>query len=308
MINKTEKNKPRGKKRLWPLFGYTLFFLMLAVPASAATLYFETGKTDIYVGDVFLVDFKLESEDKDINALEGRLFFDQDILEVKDISAGGSVFNIWMKEPLYSSEKGEISFTGGVAGGYQGGGAEIFKIVFRAKTEGKTKIDFRDDTALFLNDGQGTKFSPWMRTLEVAVAKRPADVKPKDEWKEYVAEDKAAPEQFDVTMSENAGMFGGKKFISFFTTDRGSGIDHYEVKEGRGLWHLAQSPYLLKDQELRSIIKVAAVDKAGNRQEVELAAKNPPLPLYRTNIFWISVAALIVLVFIGIIIIKKWRK
>ena len=82
-------------------------------------------------------------------------------------------------------------------------------------------------------------------------------------------------------------------FLIFSTTDKQTGIDCYEIKEGEKDWKKEKSPYLLEDQTLRSIIKVRAVDKAGNERIIwikPLKEAKEPLP------YW-----LIILISIGII-------
>jgi hypothetical protein len=108
-----------------------------------------------------------------------------------------------------------------------------------------------------------------------------------------VTKDKSPPEPFEMGVGRDPGIFDNKYFISFFATDRESGIDYYEVKEGDQTFVRAESPYLLKDQSLRSTIKVKAVDKAGNERLTELPASYPPLPFYKTALFWIIIFMLI---------------
>jgi hypothetical protein len=59
-------------------------------------------------------------------------------------------------------------------------------------------------------------------------------------------------------------MYGGKKFLSFPTTDTESGIAYYEVQEGGALPVRTGDQYVLVDQERGQIIIVTAYDVAGN--------------------------------------------
>jgi len=77
--------------------------------------------------------------------------------------------------------------------------------------------------------------------------------------------DNILPESFKVEISQNPAIFEGKYFIVFSTTDKQSGIDYYEIKEGKKNWKIAVSPYILENQKLTSDIWVKAVDKAGNQ-------------------------------------------
>ena len=86
-----------------------------------------------------------------------------------------------------------------------------------------------------------------------------------------------------------------KYYLSLKAEDKGSGIDHYLVRERSSnsllptnaflswncaalplfsCWHRTQNLYLLKDQSLGSIITVKAVDKAGNIRTATIMPQN----------------------------------
>ena len=77
----------------------------------------------------------------------------------------------------------------------------------------------------------------------------------------------------------------GKQHVIFAGSDMLSGVDHYEVTEIRqkrlfGIvqkktseeenWKVAESPFVLEDQSLDSIVKVKTVDRAGNAKLAEI--------------------------------------
>jgi hypothetical protein len=127
--------------------------------------------------------------------------------------------------------------------------------------------------------------------------------------------DSTPPEDFKPEIGKDPTIFGGKYFLSFATTDKMSGIDHFEILEAdrRGFkrgttrkaeWKRVESPYLLEDQSLQSIIKVKAVDKAGNEKISEIIPPAKPFP------YWIIFVIIVCLVIIYWIIKKylfKWR-
>jgi len=91
--------------------------------------------------------------------------------------------------------------------------------------------------------------------------------------------DSQAPEKFFPKIAQSETVFEGKYFLSFSTTDGMSGIDRYEVLESeneKGDWKIAQTPYLLEDQTLSSIIRVRAFDKAGNETIAEILPPKKP--------------------------------
>ena len=113
--------------------------------------------------------------------------------------------------------------------------------------------------------------------------------------------DSTPPEDFELKIAE----IEDKNYVVFATIDKTSGIDHYEISEIRNkkeekIWEVGESPYLLKDQDLRSKIFVKAVDKAGNERIAEIGPMVKPFP------YWI----IIILILIGVVvfwIIKKLR-
>ena len=124
--------------------------------------------------------------------------------------------------------------------------------------------------------------------------------------------------------------------------DKQSGMDHFEVLEIRhdqelgvvsdGVWDklmgkdkfspewkTAEIPYLLEDQDLLSIIRVKAIDKAGNERFVEYISKEASLvkdqnesglswPIILGLILLLIVSGLIVVLIKKIIINKKYDK
>ena len=128
--------------------------------------------------------------------------------------------------------------------------------------------------------------------------------------------DSTPPVSFQPEIGQSSTVFMGKYFLSFVTVDEMSGIDHYEVseikiqslieqlfkKEEEGEWKIAETLYLLEDQDLRSKIFVKAVDKTGNSKVAQI------IPAYQIN--WKDVIAFIILLLIGKaiwVIMKKIR-
>lgn len=130
---------------------------------------------------------------------------------------------------------------------------------------------------------------------------------PGEDWSKKITYramiDTTIPEPFELKTGKDPLVFEGKYFLSFAAQDKMSGIDYYEVKEGKGDWKKAVSPYLLEDQSLAKKIIVRAYDKAGNYQESEI---KPP-----SKITWEDVLVIIlVLIGAGVIwwILKKIKK
>ncbi|MEK7086997.1 MAG: cohesin domain-containing protein [Patescibacteria group bacterium] len=128
--------------------------------AHGAELFFKPKTQETAVNQQFQVDVFLNTENENINAIEGEIFFPETFLKLKEIRDGNSVINFWIEQPRERQEtrdkgKGEIVFSGITPGGYFGGNGLIFSVIFEAQEEGRGFIEFRDVKAL-LNDGQGT--------------------------------------------------------------------------------------------------------------------------------------------------------
>ena len=121
-----------------------------------------------------------------------------------------------------------------------------------------------------------------------------------------VMQDATPPEPFEVSIGRDERSAGGQHFLTFSAQDQASGIDHYEVSErrwrflGRDQWQRRESPFILADQERKSMIKVRAVDRAGNERIVTVAPQQPSVLEY------LIIAAL--LGFAGITILLLWRR
>ena len=102
-----------------------------------------------------------------------------------------------------------------------------------------------------------------------------------------------------------------KYWISFNTTDKQTGIDHYEIMEepltqfgsfqwGRAdaPWIEERSPYVLDDQSLNSIIRVKAIDKAGNEYIANLIPDESMRTLSRTQVMLIATTGVGIIIFL----------
>jgi hypothetical protein len=260
----------------------SLFIILLAflclwpLATKGAILYLEPLSGQYQPGDVFGVEMKIDTEGECINVIEANLKFSQDTVKAVDFSRGRSIITLWVKEPEINQETGVISFSGGIPNGYCGripgdpGASNLLgRIIFRVPgmivgEPGKNlaRIEILDTSQVFLNDGLGTKAKTIVQGANFEILKKPESSK--DEWQEEIKKDNISPESFKIEISQDLLIFEGKYFITFSTTDKQTGIDHYKIKEGKRDWKIAISPYVLENQRLTSDIWVKAVDKAGN--------------------------------------------
>ena len=298
MFFNVKKSSRRGAR---VIFGAALLGVIF-VPSfvSAATVYLSSSSENVFKDDIFVVEARIISQEDLINAGEITVFFDKEKLEIKELSSGGSLFSVWLNQPAFSNEKGTVTFIGGTPNGFQGEDALILKIIFIAKEEGEAKLNFKDNTVLFLHDGKGTKINPWTRPLTLTISERSPETAPKDEWRKIIEEDNTPPDPFEAVVGKNPSLFNNQYFISFFTTDEESGISHYEVREGTGDFYPAESPYLLKNQSLKSVIEVRAVDMAGNERVAvitpEIATEVSPGINWKSILLWMTLLTFVVIV------------
>ena len=284
--------------------------LLPAVPIFAAEISFDAKIKEIAVGERFEVGVFLNTEEEYINAVEGKVIFPENLLELKEIRDGNSIVNFWIERPkIKSGPEGEqvpygasnqIAFSGIIPGGYAGEKGLIFSAIFRVKNEGEGIIEIQEAKTL-LNDGKGTEASLSISNLQFLISKQvPSPQIPISEIKDI-----EPPELFEPMISQDPEIFDGKYFLVFLTQDKGSGIDYYEVCEGKRQCVVAESPYLLQNQSLDREIIVKAIDKSGNERIVTLPAQKPAI-WYKN---YLILAIIILVIAIAYLMWKfLWRK
>jgi len=241
-----------------------LLLLLGASVAQAATVFPTSGKSSYPARDTFVVDVRLDSEGAAINAVEGTVeISSSQPLTVNDIVLGGSDLTLWTSKPSLSQSGNlaTITYTGGTPGGFTKDNALVMRLAISAADVGQLQITPKS-TKAYLNDGQGTPVTAAVRDLKLTVSAPAAS--PTDGLNEIISKDTEPPNEFEISLGRDESVNDGKYFISFQATDAGSGIDHYEVKEGGGSTVRSGTTYVLIDQSLSSDISVTAYDKAGN--------------------------------------------
>jgi len=295
-------------------FCILIFAFCISSRVEAAILYLDSSQDQYHQSQTFIVELRVDAKDECINTIKGDLSFPQDVLEAVDFSQGDSILSIWLEPPDINQTLGLVSFIGGIPGGYCGklpgepGRPDLIgKIIFNVKevNGGQTsvEIEFLNSSQVLLNDGFGTPAKLTLKGMAIKILPGEGEV-PESEWEKELKEDTVPPEPFKIEINKDPSVFEGKYFIVFQTQDKQSGIDYYEVKEGKRDWKRTESPYLLEDQSLRSIIKAKAMDKAGNERIAEY------LPTYK--IAWKDwlYRLILILIGVGIIwrIIRKYKK
>ena len=169
--------------------------------------------------------------------------------------------------------------------------------IFSAKASGNATLSIQNATAL-LHDGKATPAETTSSPLFLEITSE-GTVTPFPR-----AQDPDPPELFSPQIASDPDIFNGAHFLVFSTTDKGLGIDHFEVQEEpqthslkyvfRAVqWKNAESPYILEDQSLQNTIYVKAIDKAGNSRVVSIPPINGVSWYY--NLFWIAFIVILII-------------
>jgi len=272
------------------LFLTICFLFIFIIPVSAAEIFFGVQNQTIGLGKLFEVGVFIDTEDEPINTMAGKIKFSSEFLELKEIRRGGSAVNFWVERP--ATKEGEVVFSGITPGGYVGQSGYLFSLIFETKKAGETVVAAAEEQ-MFLNDGKGSKTIVKQAPLSLQIEEGAST------GEFSLPRDSQPPEPFELTIAQDPKIFGGKYFLVFATQDKDSGTDRYEAQESiskepkAGKWVKAESPYVLKDQRLKSYIFVKAVDGAGNERISKL---EPPHPLlwYEKYLIWGTIILLII--------------
>ncbi len=288
--------------KLFKLTVPLIYFLALTASAYAAELEIYSHKREVKVSEQFQVDVMINSEEA-INAIEGRLLFPAAELKVVAVKDGDSVINFWLEKPSVSKEGGLI-FSGITPGGFSGPRQNIFSLVLEAKTTGTAEI-YVDSLRALRNDGEATEVDLIVESATVSIV--PGDSRVRN----FAAEDSDPPEDFALEITQSPHLFNNDYFLVFGAEDKGSGVSHYVLREFRfpflallTKFEMAESPYLLKDQELKSHIEVKAVDYKGNERKVVLLPTNA----LATQDYWPLAVIIVLLIAFFLFLTKKYGR
>lgn len=308
----------------------SVFFFGGVLHAQAASLYIDPAFGSLSRGDAVTLSVRLDTDEANeecVNAVDGVITYSENITPV-DVSMGDSIFSIWVEQPVINKENRTITFAGGIPNGYCGripGDPRLtntlVKLIFRSPgfsiggTTGSSTatVAFAPETTAYLNDGFGTKADLAMYGTSLDLSDR-AGATLQDPWREAVVTDTLPPEEFSIALEKGETAFQGKYYIVFNTTDKQTGIDQYQVIEepisskwsfnwGRAdaPWVTTRSPYILDDQSLNSVIRVKAIDKAGNEYIATLVPDESVRHLSTQDIIAYAGLGLLLLLLLGII-------
>ncbi len=283
----------------------TLFAQMAHVAhAEGATLFFKAPVAPVGVGDEFLVPVLLDTGGQKVNTIAGDLVFSDSTLVLKRVATANSMVTAWIESPVISGNS--VTFSGIMPGGYESvldplsnaySPGIVITLVFQAKSAGRASLAFTD-SHLYLNDGNGS---------EVGLVSLPYVFPVSFEGSGQVADagDTLPPESFIPIVSASPDIYAGAYALYFGTTDKGTGIDHYEVSENHRGWVRAESPYLIVNQSLSGSLQVKAVDGAGNYRIEDV----PGMKVFNRRLVLIPIGFFVLLLlFLAFIYKREMRK
>jgi hypothetical protein len=276
--------------------------------ARAATVYLESSRATVSVGDTVIVSAKINAEGVTINTVEGDIAFQSGgtSVAVKEFSLANSAFGLWPRTPSLSQDGQVVSFVGGVPGGFNIEGATLFKIILQAKKEGSVTIA-PQNIVVYVNDGKGTKLPVKTTDLVIKVNAKQAGVVANDEWGKIVAQDTTPPQDFIIVLGQDKTIFDNKKFAFFSALDNQSGIAYYEVSENGAPAVHSGSTYILQNQNGDVTLNVTAYDKAGNKKTATYSSR-PTTASILNGVNWLSVIITVLVIIIIAIVFKKIRR
>ncbi len=145
------------KTKIFSFFLFSLIFLLSAnTRLNAATLFMSSGASTVVTGNIFTVQVFVNTQGVAINTSDAIIQFPPDLLSVVSVSKSSSIFSIWVEDPNFSNNTGQVSFNGGVPNpGYTGTAGQLISITFQAKKAGTASVLF-SDSSVRANDGLGT--------------------------------------------------------------------------------------------------------------------------------------------------------
>ncbi len=276
--------------------------------ASAATVYVESSRSTISVGDTAVVAIRVSADGAVLNTVDGEVSISHTSGDAKvtEFSLANSSFGLWPRTPSLSTDGHTVSFVGGVPGGFSIEGATLFKIIVQATKQGTITIR-PQNMSVFANDGNGTKIPPQLKDFTLTVVPAKTGSIAINDWSNTVATDTVPPAPFIIVPGQDQSLFAGKKFAFFSAVDNQSGIDHYDVSENGGPAVRSGSMYVFQDQSGNAVLNVVAYDKAGNKTIAMYPAASTGNGIAWSSII-VVVLVLVVIYFIYKVLRAKSKK
>lgn len=240
--------------------------------AEAESVFLYSNKESYNLGEYISVDVKIDTGENLVNAIQGTINFPEDSFEVESIKTGQSALTLWPQKPSLNGS-GAITFAGGVPHGFKSTSGNVFSFILKSIKAGEYSL-YINSTKVLLNDGLGTQLANVsLSPLKIIVAEKISSGEV-----QQLEQDQEKPLEFTPVVSQSLTPADKGYFVSFSTTDKESGVDHYEAREEYVLlpfwgtlfstgWEKTETPYVLKLQHWWTKVYIRAYDSAGNFSE-----------------------------------------
>ena len=281
--------------------------IFLCIQVRAAEIFFGSTEKEVGVGQLVEVGVFVDTKGEQVNAFSGEIMVPTDVAEVAQFRDGNSIVNLWVEKPhIDQTTPGKIVFSGITPGGYSGDRGMLFSFIIQANKLGDITITSQHEEVL-RSDGEGSAAMITRAPLTLVGTHASSS-------SFFPVHDVVPPEVFTPSIVQNNNAFDGKYFIVFATQDKGSGIAEYKIsEEPQHFWNAliphshhfvsVQSPYVLQDQNLRSVIYVKAIDNSGNERIIVVPATH--ITWYEKYLIW-CILGVIILLTVAIIFVRMY--
>ena len=251
--------------------------------------------TTFRVGDTATFEVTLDTASEVVNAVEATIAFPASLLKFVSATTPDSPISVWVEQPTFDGVS-RIKVSGITPGGVSVGLAPLLHLTFTVIAEGQGEVALESSSVL-RHDGLGTAVPVTSIGRHIAVVSGPSIIQAAP-----VLDDEP-PEAFTLFLTSDPDVYQGDAYLAFETQDKGSGMSHYEVREGRlSRYRTVTSPYRITHQALDRRIYVRAIDQRGN---VRVSVLYP----HSTVAYWQHVARILSILVVCVLIITTvgWR-
>jgi len=145
-------------KKIIAILILVLVGTLAAQSVSAADFNISPSRGTYGVTKEFSAEISINTFGESINAAQGRLVFDPEVITIKSVSKDGSAFNFWLQEPTFDNAEGVLDFIGGTPNGVSGSKLKVVTVVFLTQNIGISDFSFIN-ASITSSDGTGTNIS-----------------------------------------------------------------------------------------------------------------------------------------------------
>jgi hypothetical protein len=213
----------QGSMKKLFLFIFAIF-LSGTCSVHAATVSFDSQTKAVGVNTPFLVSLILTSATP-VNAVHIALTLPENVT-VSDISNGNSIISFWTTTPHFDPASHTLTLEGIIPGGFSGTKGRLILLTLKASHPGSHQVVSINTTAsnLYRNSANATDEPITAENLVL-------DVSSTNPATSIDIQDTFPPEHFAPAVIRSPGAFDNKWVVVFVAEDKGSGVDHYEVRE-----------------------------------------------------------------------------